>query len=286
MPLVPAKCPQCGGNLEVNPIAEAAVCKFCGTPFVVEKAINNYNINNTINAQNVTIQDSQSLENLIQSGETFLSFEDYPSAEATFSKVTKTFPYDYRGWYGLIKTFTLNFSNVNITKPIYKDIITWQNKMNSVIQNESKKVEINNIVNTYLQSVQENFNKKSCELQKKKAELLSQQEKEVQTLNNSIQTENSIYTKKIVILSVIEVVSFFTLLIGLITLCTGSAIGGLIFILCSVIACIVLDRINKVKNTRKNSMVDYESRMREQTNRYSNEISVIDSLINDATLDK
>ena len=41
---VPAVCPKCGGQLEVDPTQEAAVCKYCGTPFVVEKAIQNYNI--------------------------------------------------------------------------------------------------------------------------------------------------------------------------------------------------------------------------------------------------
>ena len=42
--LVPAICTQCGGQLEVDPTQEAAVCKYCGTPFIVEKAIQNYNI--------------------------------------------------------------------------------------------------------------------------------------------------------------------------------------------------------------------------------------------------
>lgn len=56
MALVPAKCTNCGGALDVDPNQEAAVCKYCGTPFIVEKAINNYNININISNQN----DSQS----------------------------------------------------------------------------------------------------------------------------------------------------------------------------------------------------------------------------------
>lgn len=39
-------CPQCGGQLEVDPGQEAAVCPYCGTPYVVSKAINSYNIQN------------------------------------------------------------------------------------------------------------------------------------------------------------------------------------------------------------------------------------------------
>ena len=44
--LVPAICTQCGGQVEVDPTQEAAVCKYCGTPFIVEKAIQNYSIQN------------------------------------------------------------------------------------------------------------------------------------------------------------------------------------------------------------------------------------------------
>lgn len=53
MPLVPAKCPECGGNVVVDSEKDAWICDFCKTPFVVEKAINNFNtINNVTN--NVT----------------------------------------------------------------------------------------------------------------------------------------------------------------------------------------------------------------------------------------
>ena len=49
MPLVNAKCTNCGANLEVDNAQDAAICKFCGSAFVVEKAINNYNIKNEFN---------------------------------------------------------------------------------------------------------------------------------------------------------------------------------------------------------------------------------------------
>lgn len=43
---VPGVCPKCGGQLQVDPNQEAAVCQFCGTPFIVDKAIQKYNIQN------------------------------------------------------------------------------------------------------------------------------------------------------------------------------------------------------------------------------------------------
>lgn len=63
MPLVAAKCTQCGANIEVDDTKEAGICNYCGTPFITEKAITNYNTyitNNTnINAKVVNIYDTQ-----------------------------------------------------------------------------------------------------------------------------------------------------------------------------------------------------------------------------------
>lgn len=44
--LVKGVCPQCGGQLEVDPAQDAAVCPYCGTPYVVSKAVNNYTVQN------------------------------------------------------------------------------------------------------------------------------------------------------------------------------------------------------------------------------------------------
>jgi len=44
MPLVAAKCTQCGSNLQVDSSKEATICPYCGTPFITEKAINNYKV--------------------------------------------------------------------------------------------------------------------------------------------------------------------------------------------------------------------------------------------------
>ena len=73
MPLVPAICTQCKGALQVDPNQKSGVCPFCGTQFVSQDVINNYNITNVRNtvtnignlhAENVTIQDSKSPDNL------------------------------------------------------------------------------------------------------------------------------------------------------------------------------------------------------------------------------
>lgn len=46
MPVVNARCPNCGGTLHVDNSKRAAICPFCKEAFVVEDAINNYITNN------------------------------------------------------------------------------------------------------------------------------------------------------------------------------------------------------------------------------------------------
>lgn len=57
MPIVPAKCTQCGSNLEIDSSKDAGICPYCGTAFITEKAINNYNsyVTNNNNFNGATI---------------------------------------------------------------------------------------------------------------------------------------------------------------------------------------------------------------------------------------
>ena len=122
MPLVPAICTQCGARLEVDPNCETAICKYCNTPFITEKAINNYNTTYVTNighlhADVVHINDDSSRDSRVKSGETFLKFNDYTSAEEVFSKLTKECPYDYRGWWGLVRVYSRKFTDFSIGRP-------------------------------------------------------------------------------------------------------------------------------------------------------------------------
>ena len=115
MPLVPAKCPKCGASLTLDPVTRAAVCPYCQTPFVVEDAVNNYNIQNTVRVEHlhtdkVEIQDSGSAESLLKTANTYLSLNNYISARYDFEEITKKFPYEWRAWWGLIETETEKFT--------------------------------------------------------------------------------------------------------------------------------------------------------------------------------
>ena len=63
MALIKAQCTNCGGVLDVDETKEAAICPFCNTPYVVEKAINLYKVNDaSINVQNANINVSGMLD--------------------------------------------------------------------------------------------------------------------------------------------------------------------------------------------------------------------------------
>ena len=53
MALVPAKCTQCGASIKVDDSQERGVCESCGTEYITEKVINNYNTINVDKSVNI-----------------------------------------------------------------------------------------------------------------------------------------------------------------------------------------------------------------------------------------
>ena len=70
MSLINAICTNCGAHLKVESNKEAAICEYCGSAFIVEKAIKNYNFvnNNKINAEVVNIFGRNESDFVIRAG--------------------------------------------------------------------------------------------------------------------------------------------------------------------------------------------------------------------------
>lgn len=127
MPFVPAICTQCGSKLRVDSSKEAAICPYCRTPFVTETAINNYNTNYTTNVEHlhadvVNLNDDKSIGSRVRSGETFIKLNDYAAAERIFKELTVDCPYDYRGWWGLIRVYSAEFLYVGINRTKLQEV--------------------------------------------------------------------------------------------------------------------------------------------------------------------
>ena len=100
--LVAAKCTNCGGSLTVNPNLEAAICPFCNTPYIVEKAINNYRITNNYIGTQINIEGVSS-DNLIELAESSLKAGNYSEAMSYADRALETDPSSIKGWIVKIK---------------------------------------------------------------------------------------------------------------------------------------------------------------------------------------
>lgn len=112
MPMVQAKCENCGGILAVDSNLKAANCPFCGAAYVVQDCINYYNSVTKVehmHADVVNISDESSSEGRLRAAEAYMKMKKYSDAEAEYQRVTKLTPQDYRGWEGLIKSETHEF---------------------------------------------------------------------------------------------------------------------------------------------------------------------------------
>lgn len=90
--LVPAMCTQCGSTVKVNRYNDAAICDFCGTPFVIQKAINKYNVNikSIEKVENLNVEGSinmgPSADNLARRGLQFFKSGEIDRAEKYFNR--------------------------------------------------------------------------------------------------------------------------------------------------------------------------------------------------------
>ena len=167
MPLVNAKCTNCGAALKVDNKLEAAVCEYCGSAYIVEKAIQNYNyyVTNNINADNVFIMGKGDVENerLLKNAETNERFKDNNKATQIYQQVTEDYPYEYRGWLGLALIQSSSFNNVDLDFREFSDLSSNINKAIMCAPAEKAR-SIQSQWNTYLDKHTLFLNKKKLQL--------------------------------------------------------------------------------------------------------------------------
>ena len=81
MPFVEAKCPECGGLLEVDSEKKAAVCRYCGEAFIIQDAIANYQVYVNGNGN------QKQIDSYLKIAQSALSEKRYEEAVDSFSKV-------------------------------------------------------------------------------------------------------------------------------------------------------------------------------------------------------
>ena len=112
MALKPAKCPSCGANLTIEEERKKAFCTYCGTPFAVEDAIQNFYIQNTVHVgrvETLNLNTDMTANARIEAGEAFLKLEKFPNALEAFEEALKIRPQEPRGYWGKMRALSYKF---------------------------------------------------------------------------------------------------------------------------------------------------------------------------------
>jgi tetratricopeptide (TPR) repeat protein len=88
MPLVQAKCTTCGAALEVDSSNEAAICPFCKSAYIVEKAINEYHVT----ADTVNISGGYQAETLVTRAKMLCDEKRWDEAKELIDEALKLNP--------------------------------------------------------------------------------------------------------------------------------------------------------------------------------------------------
>ena len=117
------KCESCGGILTVDPSLKTAECPFCGSTYVIQDAINNYNTNikiDSLHADVVNVSDETSSEGRLKAADAYMKIGKYQEAEIEYKNATALAPQNYRGWLGLIEAKSLNYTRRLVSTSDFK----------------------------------------------------------------------------------------------------------------------------------------------------------------------
>ncbi|MGN1304758.1 MAG: hypothetical protein ACI4YB_06950 [Oscillospiraceae bacterium] len=296
MTLVPAICTQCGSKLEVDPGKEAAICPYCKTPFITQKAINHYSTTNVTNidrfhAEVVNMTDDSSRDNRVKAGETFISLNDYVSAEKIFGELTKDCPYDYRGWWGLIRVYSVDFSDMTIDGEILSRIAQfYQNAIAVASIDEQKAIEPQ--YEAYYNSVREKLDALLLDTQTKiknlETEFNRYKRDHEDQINHISEQKKKIISPSVVLAIVILVIVGISAVCG--TIESGLGVGILAFIIFGAIGKGIhslIGRLIDIPSNRAREEMDAKiakltKELSDYTNKYTEEINRLNTIIQKA----
>lgn len=110
---VTATCPNCNSPLQIKEGQDFVKCEYCGTISSAPKAIEYHQHQSTsynFSGANpiVNFSNGQDLETLVKNADMHLKLKNYADAQSIYAKISKEYPHDYRGWWGLILSITKN----------------------------------------------------------------------------------------------------------------------------------------------------------------------------------
>ena len=131
--MVPAICSQCGAQVNVDASQETAFCTYCGAKFIVEKAINNYNIKtaNIGHADTINVYAGDTAENLTDRALIMLKDNQAQRARELFDNALNKNPHYWKAYLGLFM-FSRNIRSVDDIEKEIKPISNDRNYKHAV----------------------------------------------------------------------------------------------------------------------------------------------------------
>lgn len=115
---VTATCPNCNSPLQIKEGQDFVKCEYCGTISSAPKAIEYHQHQSTsynFSGANpvVNFSNGQDLETLVKNADMHLKLKNYADAQSIYAKISKEYPHDYRGWWGLILVESRELTNAD-----------------------------------------------------------------------------------------------------------------------------------------------------------------------------
>lgn len=160
MRLVAARCPQCGANIKVDEEKDAGICEYCGTAFITEKAINNYNtyVTNNFAGANINVTGAN-IDNLLKMAENAIEATNGAEALNYVNKALEIEPESSRAWILKMKTVKLQDDLHNNQLDTYsinvQETVTYGNKAIEYASPEEKEKVQQDVYMYYLKLTEE-----------------------------------------------------------------------------------------------------------------------------------
>lgn len=120
MPLLELKCKSCGAVIEFDDSKPTVICKYCNTEYLKEDLIVNNHYHNEFNNATFILNDENSIENKLKNADYYLNEQkEYEKAKEIYQYVVDNKGSDYRGWWGLAKALTSNFTMEKCSEEYY-----------------------------------------------------------------------------------------------------------------------------------------------------------------------
>ena len=235
--------------------------------------------------------DDSSRDNRVKAGETFISLNDYVSAEKIFGDLTKDCPYDYRGWWGLIRVYSVDFSDMTIDGEILSSIAQLYQKAIAVASIDEQKA-IEPQYEAYYNSVREKLDALLLDTQTKiknlETEFNRYKRDHEDQINHISEQKKKIISPSVVLAIVILVIVGITVVCGMIE--NGFLEGILAFIVFGAIGKGIhslIGRLIDIPSDRARKEMDAKiakltKELSDYTNKYTEEINRLNTILQKA----